>query len=272
MHGGFTDLTMLQIEGYKTAKSNFGTAKKKLKLWMAYVMKTQKLFAKEHEVQICLLKQKLWIKHSKDYCTNTGLLWIWEETCRTKKLILEWWKNKTSNTDMSHIFTVFKALNLDLRVFFQSLRPAGALFNTLYLLFFVCLLWLYFSPFLCCPFLSLPLSNLAFWSHEGKKKRRGQTLFYSNPKPGEETQIQPNRIYSRVPLQMVICRLSIGLGAGAPVTDTLTTTQLGEETEREEMLTTFYCDNEFTFLHFLFSLCFKCMATRFPAFRFTGIL
>lgn len=64
---------------------------------------------------------------------------------------------------------------------------------------------------------------------EIKKERRGQTLFYSNPKPGEPTQIQPNRIYSRVPLQMVICRLSTGLGTGAPVIDTPTTTQLGEE-------------------------------------------
>lgn len=105
-----------------------------------------------------------------------------------------------------------------------------------------------------CLFLSLPLSNLVFWSHGGQKKRRGQTLFYSNPKPSEQTQIQPNRIYSRVPLQMVICRLSIGSGAGPPVIDTTTTTQLREEVEEEEMLTS--CDY-FTFCNYFF--CFMIM-------------
>lgn len=103
-----------------------------------------------------------------------------------------------------------------------------------------------------CLFLSLPLSNLVFWSHGGQKKRRGQTLFYSNPKPSEQTQIQPNRIYSRVPLQMVICRLSIGSGAGPPVIDTTTTTQLREEVEEEEMLTSccyFTFCNYFSLFH-----------------------
>ena len=93
-------------------------------------------------------------------------------------------------------------------------------------------------PLFVCLFPSLPPSNLAFWSYAGKnKERRGQTLFYSNPKPWEQTQIQPNRIYSRVPLQMGICRLSIGLGPGASGIDTQTTTKLRKNVGKEEMLT-----------------------------------
>lgn len=60
------------------------------------------------------------------------------------------------------------------------------------------------------------------------KKRRGQTLFYSNPKLGQQTQIQPNHVYSRVPLQKVICRLSSGFDAGAGAISTTTQEKGGD--------------------------------------------
>ncbi len=114
-----------------------------------------------------------------------------------------------------------------------------ALSCSVFLIFPLSPLTLLFSLSLCVsfpPYLYLILLSEATEAKKKKRKKRGQTLFYSNPKPGEQTQIQPNRIYSRVPLQMVICRLSIGLGAGAPVIDTPTTTQLREEEGKEEML------------------------------------
>ena len=88
---------------------------------------------------------------------------------------------------------------------------------------------------------------------EAKKinKKKGQTLFCSNPKPGQPTQIQPNRIYSRVPLRMVICGRPIGSDTGAPLIDSPTTTQPVEDVQEEETLTPCCCREDLTSLQLL---------------------
>lgn len=66
-------ILVLQTEDDKTAKGKylqFSWANKNFEIMNGQCNKkdNMELFAKEHKVQFCLLKQKWWIKHYTAYC------------------------------------------------------------------------------------------------------------------------------------------------------------------------------------------------------------